>query len=440
MAYTPHLIILAGGASSRMWPLREKSLIRFGAVGDGGSAAPLLITQLRRYAALGITDVTIVGSPDNRDDIAALLTDVPEVRAGVVVQPEPKGMGDALLRAAEVVPAGTPIYVTQVHDVVDDALHRDMLAAFAADPTAAYAAGNEREDYFPGGYLIVEGERLVGIVEKPGAANRPSKLVNIVAHIYPDAAALFDAIRAEYARDLPSDDHYERAMDALMKRMPFKVVTYRGAWSALKFPWHVLDIMNAFLAQIKGQQVADSAKIAPTASLVGDVIIGERARVFPGAAVVGPAYIGADVIVGNNALVRNAMVLSRSNVGFTTEVARSYVAEHVDMHACRVLDSVFAPNVNFSAGCTTANLRIDRGVVSCYVKGQKIDTGRDKLGAIVGQGAFLAVDVMTMPGVKVGEGAQVGPGMHVHQDIPDGARAYVRQEIVVIEKDKSRKV
>ena len=74
-----------------------------------------------------------------------------------------------------------------------------------------------------------------------------------------------------------------------------------------------------------------------------------------GAAVVGPAYIGAGVIVGNNALVRNSMVLERSEVGFTTEVARSYVAERCAMHACRVLDSVFAPGVNFSAGCTTAN-------------------------------------------------------------------------------------
>ena len=125
------------------------------------------------------------------------------------------------------------------------------------------------------------------------------------------------------------------------------------------------------------------------------------------------------------------MVLSHSNVGFTTEVARSYVAEHVDMHACRVLDSVFASNVNFSAGCTTANLRIDHGTVGSRIKGNKVDTGRDKLGAIIGHGAFIAVDAMTMPGVKIGEGAQIGPGTHVLQDVGDGKRVYVKQEIVV---------
>ena len=217
MSNTPHLIILAGGASSRMWPLREKSLIRFG-------AEPLLISQLRRFQALGYTDAIIVGNPENHADIAALLVSVPTMNTQVVVQPEARGMGDALLRAADALPPDAPIAITQVHDVVDDALHLDLLAAFRADSAAAYVAGNERDDYFPGGYLIVGADgRLTGIIEKPGAANRPSKLVNIVAHIYPRAGTLFDAIRAEYARDLPSDDHYERAMDALMKTSLFKV-------------------------------------------------------------------------------------------------------------------------------------------------------------------------------------------------------------------------
>ncbi|MBL8118172.1 MAG: NTP transferase domain-containing protein, partial [Anaerolineae bacterium] len=56
MTQTPLLVILAGGASSRMWPLREKSLIRFG-------DEPLLVTQLKRYVALGLREVVIVASP-----------------------------------------------------------------------------------------------------------------------------------------------------------------------------------------------------------------------------------------------------------------------------------------------------------------------------------------------------------------------------------------
>ena len=45
---TPLLVILAGGASSRLWPLEEKSLIKF-------MGRPLLSLQLENYARLGLT-------------------------------------------------------------------------------------------------------------------------------------------------------------------------------------------------------------------------------------------------------------------------------------------------------------------------------------------------------------------------------------------------
>jgi NDP-sugar pyrophosphorylase family protein len=432
MAQTPVLIVLAGGASSRMWPIQEKSLLRFG-------TEPLLISQLRRFQALGFQEAVIVANPETVDDITALTAQIRPMTVCVVMQAEPKGMGDALLQAAPALPkqADTAIYVTQVHDVVDDELHTHMLNAYQTDPTASYLAGYEREEYFPGGYLIISpGGRITGMIEKPGPENRPSNLVSIVDHIHADATRLMDALRAEYASGVNSDDHYERAMDVLMKNHTFRVVPYRGVWNALKYPWHVLDIMNHFLGKIQGQHVSETAYIAKTATLVGDVYIGERAKVFPGAAVVGPAYIGADTIVGNNSLVRSSMVLNHCEVGFTTEVARSYVADRCSMHACRVLDSVFSPGVNFSAGCTTANLRIDHGHVASMIKGLKVDSGRDKLGAIIGADAFLGVDVMTMPGVKIGAKAQIGPGTHVHRDVLNGQRVYVKQELVVVDEEE----
>lgn len=430
-AQHPVLIILAGGASSRMWPLREKSLIKFGKV-------PLLQMQLENYATLGFQEAIIVGNPENVDDMRGIVGQMKsDMTIEVAVQPEPKGMGDALLKAADffVDRPDTPIYITQVHDVTDKSLHESILAAYQAEPETTFLAGVEMEDYFPGGYLIVdEAGKISGMVEKPGAENRPSNLVNIVAHIHAHVGRLFDAIRAEYASDTPGDDHYERAMDALMKTHMYRVVPYSGHWSALKFPWHTLDIMDYFLSKIEGQTVHESAFVASTASLVGNVFVDEGSKIFPGAAIVGPAYVGKDVIVGNNALIRNSMVLDRCQVGFTTEVARSYVAADCNMHACRVLDSIFAPGVNFSAGCTTANLRIDKGIVKSTVKGQRIASGRDKLGAIIGENAFLGVDVMTMPGIKVGASAEVGPGTHVLEDIRENMRVYVKQELGIIEK------
>ena len=123
------------------------------------------------------------------------------------------------------------------------------------------------------------------------------------------------------------------------------------------------------------------------------------------------------------------MICGGAVVGFATEVARSYMAAGSHTHACQVLDSVLAEDVNFSASCTTANLRIDHGNVKSVVKDNVMDTGRDKLGLIAGRGAFIGVNVMTMPGVKIGRGAEIGPTTVVREDVPDDTRVWVEQTI-----------
>ncbi len=239
MAEMPLLIILAGGASSRMWPLREKSLIRFG-------SEPLLLRQLRRFADLGLREAVIVANPDSEQDIRALAHSIGEISTTVAVQTNPKGMGDALLQAAGCIDADRPIYVVQVHDVVDDQLHRDILAAFAANPTSTYLAGYEREDYFPGGYLIVTGDgRITGIVEKPGAENRPSNLVNIVAHIHSSATDLFDKVRDTVGRAAKERGYIESDAITVEVKDPVDNDKILDVWHEVTYARPVDDLATA---------------------------------------------------------------------------------------------------------------------------------------------------------------------------------------------------
>ncbi len=429
--YSPLLVVLAGGASSRLWPLEEKSLIKF-------MGRPLLSFQLERLTRLGLEKVIVVANPENEHIIRSLVHDLEGVSTcEVVVQPEPKGMGDALLKIEDFLArdGNQPIYVTQIHDLTDMSLHQKMLTAYQTGDAAAYLAGYKVKEYFPGGYLkVAKNGRIVDIIEKPGAGNEPSDMVNIVAHIHTDAKLLLDYIRAEYASLATSDDHYERAMAKMMAERLFQVVPFEGVWKAIKYPWHVLDAMMEMLKEIKGQHISPEAVIEDGVLIKGDVVIEAKARLFHGATVVGPAYIGEGAIVGNGALVRESMIGAGAVVGFVTEVARSYMADRAHTHAGQVLDSILDEDVNFSASCTTANLRIDHGTVWSVVKGQKIDTGRDKLGLIAGKRAFISVNVMTMPGVKVGRDSEVGPTMIVSEDVPDHTRVWVKQQIEAREK------
>ena len=106
------------------------------------------------------------------------------------------------------------------------------------------------------------------------------------------------------------------------------------------------------------------------------------------------------------------------------------------LHAAKALDAVLAENtgidqhINLSAGMITANFRTDGGTISSTVKGKRLDTGRTKLGAVIGAGTFVSVGAMLMPGVKIGEGTVIGPQAIVQQDVFDHTLYYVQQQIV----------
>src|SRR5579859_7020936 len=92
----PVAVILAGGANSRFWPLREKSLLWF-------CGETLLARQIRLLADAGVNDAVVVGNPDNADVLREELARAARGDVHLVVQPEPLGMGDALLHARQVI-------------------------------------------------------------------------------------------------------------------------------------------------------------------------------------------------------------------------------------------------------------------------------------------------------------------------------------------------
>ena len=425
---SPVAIVLAGGSSSRFWPLGDKSLIPF-------LGRPLLELHLRELRAVGFEQFVVVANPENEEAIRILLANQVGLAASVAVQAEPVGMGDALLAAEEALAPwgpGTPIYVTQAHDIVDASLHRAMLerarTGAAGGPAGAWVAAQEVDAHFPGGYLVVEGERVRGVVEKPPPGQEPSRLVNIVAHLYRDWAPLFRHLARLKSQGAPAEGHYEMAMSALMLGEDVRVCRYTGPWQPLKYPWHVLQAMDLLLERLKagwGREVLgeDLTETAP------GVLMGEGVRLFPGAQVVGPAYIGEGAIIGTNSLVRGSMIGPRSVVGFSSEVARSYVGADCWLHTNYVGDSVLAEDVSLGSGTVTGNLRFDEKPVKSLVRDEVIDTGLVKLGVVFGRGARTGINASVMPGVKVGRYAAVGPGVLLGRDLPDGVMAAAEQTL-----------
>lgn len=401
------VLILAAGVSHRMRPIGDKSFLEF-------LGKPLIERQLMFLKKNGFEDIVVVGRDMNIEKIREV-----ELRVGVKVQiaeqKDDKGMCGAVLAAKEFI-GESPLLIFCSNDVVDDSA-LELVRGGMNEEVDGLILGKKVEKYFPGGYLEVNAEGLItNLIEKPGEGNEPSDLVNLVVHWYREPAKLIEHLeKAESEKD----DIYETAIVEMIKGgAKVKALPYSGFWQPIKYPWHVHNVFQFYLAN-EGRSIANSAKIAENAVIDGDVVIGENVKIFEGAVIKGPAYIGDNSVVANNALVRGSHIGADCMVGFSTEVARSFWGNKVWTHMNYVGDSVIGNDVSFGAGAVTGNLRLDDGNVSVMIKGEKVDTGEQKVGSIIGDGVRVGINTSIMPGVKIGGGAFVGAGIVVAQDVEE---------------------
>ncbi len=392
-------VFLCGGVGKRMLPLMEdKFLFKF----MGKTLLEYHIDMAKKY----VDEIIIVANDENIDRIKKI-TD-----SKVVLQKKANGMADALLAAKELI-ANDEIIIVSPNDVFDEEAYKKLMDAYRNEDASSFITGYVVKDYFPGGYIIRDGKYMKGIVEKP--ENPPSNLVNIVLHLHKNTKKLFEYIeRTESQRD----DVYEKALDSMIKDgEKIYVVDYDGYWQAIKYPWHVLLVLDHFMEGAK-RRISPSAEISETARIYGDVIVEDGVKILDNAVVRGPAYIGKNSVIGNNALVwSGTQIGDNCVVGFSTEIKHSYVGDGCWFHENYIGDSIVGDDCSFGAGTITANLRFDEKNISSYVKGRKMDTGMNKFGAVFGEKCRTGIHTGIMPGVKVGPNSIVGPHVCLTKDL-----------------------
>lgn len=399
-------VFLAGGVGKRMAPLkRSKCLLPF--LGE-----TLIHRHLRLASKAGLEDFIIVANPANKEPIAKALKDYAS-SSEIVIQRKPRGMGNAILQTKKLV-SGAPLLIVGADEIFDSEAYQKIIDAKEEGADSLILA-EKVETYFPGGYLLMERGNIKGIVEKPGEGNEPSSLVNVIMHYHTHSHKLFKLIEAVETK---RDDEYERAMDRMMKEMTFKAVSYSG-WKAIKYPWHILGVMDHFLGKINEEKIASNVEISDKATIDGPVWIEEGSKVLEGAVIRGPSYIGKDVLIGNNSLVRSAHLCDETVVGFGSEVKHSYISEGTFIHDSYVGDSVLDENCNLGAGTVLANWRFDEQEVKVTVQGNEVNTHLEKLGAFLGPSCKTGVNSSTMPGVKMGKGSRLGPNLALNRDLQE---------------------
>jgi len=419
------IIILAGGEGKRMWPIQtDKCLIPF-------LGKPLLYHNLAQIKQNVDGEFIIVANPQSKDPVEKVAQEL-ELNYTIAIQREPKGMADAILSAKDLIDG--ELLVLNAEDQLDPKIYKAVM-----NVKADVVVGSLKVDkYFPGGYIKATGDptssakgglrgagRVQAIVEKPGEGNEPSSLVKLVVDYFQDGTKL---IRYLQSTTSDKDDVYEKALDKMIADgIGVKFAKYSGIWIPLKYPWQILDILGALLSKIE-QKISSGANVSDKAIITGPVVIEDGAKVFEGAVIKGPCYIGKNCIVGNNSMVRESNLEEGCVTGFSSDITRSYIGANCWFHTNYVGDCVIEGDFGMGSGAVLANLRLDDHTIRVHANGELIDSGRHKLGLIVGKGSRVGVNASTMPGARIGSNSLVGPGVVLKEDVKDNTKILVKQE------------
>lgn len=401
-------VILAAGESSRFWPLNPKHKCLIKIMGK-----PLIWYTLEGLRKNNIKEVVIIQGPkkDIEEELRNFTTKGLKIK--YVVQKRPKGTGNALLQAKKFIKGS--FIVIGPHKVDLSSYLPQLLIKFQRNKNKVILVGAKTSQPWDFGILMFQNNRVLKIVENPKKGKEPSSIKSTETYIFP--SSFFDY----YKRVVQREENLIDTINLFIKEKGADFILLNKESASLKYPWDLLEILKILLESKSFQKkIAPSAVISKNAIIDKNVYIGANTRVSEGAIIKGPSYIGDNCVIGNNVVIRNyTNVEDGAVIGTFTEIKNSICQEDFHSHSGYFGNSIFGKGCRIGAGTITANRRLDRKSIKAKIKKEKIDTGLDFLGAVVGENTKIGVNVSLMPGVMIGSGSIVYPGTIVYKNVPE---------------------
>ena len=388
-------VVLAGGKSSRFVPYNSyHSKLASDLLGK-----PIITWTLDTLRASEVEQIVVVRAA-GADKLIKIVEDYQQHHSqldlNMVVQDKPNGQADAILTARDFL-AEKFMVINGSHFDVDQFL---SLAGEIETKVGLFSQATDQPRLY--GILEIAEGRAVGLTEKPDNASIPAqRLVSCY---------LLSRRFIEFMSQMDSSEYLlESALNRWMRKelVSVKVIDHNSP--SLKYPWHLLDLKNILLDRAE-LAVSPKASVAKTAAITGKVHIGPKAVVGDYAVVEGPAFIGAEAVVGRYCTLRGRSVIEAgAEIQGYGDINNSVLMKDAHVHSGFVGDSIVGESTRIGAGFTTANKRLDRAAITAEIGGRQIDTGRAKLGAVIGHQAKIGVKVSTMPGVIIANQVHIYP-------------------------------
>ena len=134
----------------------------------------------------------------------------------------------------------------------------------------------------------------------------------------------------------------------------------------------------------------------------GGIAIHTSAIVDPSTLIKPPAIIGPDCFVGPHGVLRGGVILAKATtIGAGCEVKQSIICRGSALaHFNYVGNSIVGQDVNLEAGAIIANHYNEHKnkTIQLLIDGKIVDTGKDKFGAVVGDGSKIGANAVLSPG------------------------------------------
>ena len=181
------------------------------------------------------------------------------------------------------------------------------------------------------------------------------------------------------------------------------------------YPWEVLGDIKEFILKLgesldpeifdhpgEGIWIAKDAKVFPSAYIGAPCIIDQGAEIRHCAFIRGSAVVGKGAVVGNSTELKNVVLFDKVQVP----------------HYNYVGDSVLGYKAHMGAGSITSNVKSDKSLVVIGDDSDRMETGRKKIGAMLGDEVEVGCNSVLNPGTVIGRSSNVYPLSSVRGTVP----------------------
>ena len=181
------------------------------------------------------------------------------------------------------------------------------------------------------------------------------------------------------------------------------------------YPWEVLGDISDFIIALGNKLPEDRFEKRGE-----NIWVAKSAKVFDSAYISGPCIIDEEATVRQCAFIRGSAIVGRSaTVGNSTELKNVVLFNKVEVpHYNYVGDSVLGFHAHMGAGSITSNVKADRKNVVIHCGSENMETGRYKVGAMLGDWADIGCNSVLNPGTVIGRHTNLYPLSMVRGCVP----------------------